>query len=339
MKTVITIDTGTTNTRVVLWQDYEPVSISKRPIGVRNTAISGNKKELQGAVRESIREVLSKQDGINKDDLVVIASGMITSNLGLVEIPHLKAPVGLSDLAEGMRQVLIPEVFDQPIWFIPGVKNDDQELTPESIVDMDVMRGEEVEAIGAMESLQISKPSLIILPGSHTKIIKTNAQKQIVGSITSMTGEILDLLTKKSVLADSVNEHFIDKIDRNCLILGAQTAEKNGLGRTTFTVRLLGMYTDYNRNQRANYLLGAVLANDLVALKKTCAFNVEADTPVIIIGKPGLRDALKILIEADTDLSEKVYTEEIQDLAGRGAIQIAKGRKIFELSGGKSHEN
>ncbi len=53
--------------------------------------------------------------------------------------------------------------FDQPIWFIPGVKNNDCDISPETIPNMDVVRGEEVEAIGAIKALGIDGPALIIL--------------------------------------------------------------------------------------------------------------------------------------------------------------------------------
>lgn len=335
MKTIITIDTGTTNTRVVLWQDGKPTAMAKQPVGVRDTAITGSKTKLKQAIKRCIDNVLAEQQITSTEDIVAIASGMITSNLGLVEIPHLTAPVGSSDLANGMQRVMIPEVFDQPIWFIPGVKNNDQDISPETIANMDVVRGEEVEAIGAIKALNIDGPALIILPGSHTKMMKIDEHGKIAGSITSMTGELLDLLTKESILADSVESQFVDELDRNSLVLGARTAKENGLGRTAFAVRLLGMYSDFTRNQRANFLLGAVLENDIHALVNTKAFPVDADEPILILGKPGLRDALKILIQADDNLTENVITKEVADLAGRGAIEIAEQRQIFELTGGK----
>ncbi|MDK2933835.1 MAG: 2-dehydro-3-deoxygalactonokinase, partial [Clostridiales bacterium] len=38
----ITIDTGTTNTRVTLWKNQEVIDKVSREVGVRNTAIDGN---------------------------------------------------------------------------------------------------------------------------------------------------------------------------------------------------------------------------------------------------------------------------------------------------------
>ena len=46
----ITIDTGTTNTRVYLFNEkYEAVASAKSEIGVRITAIDGNNNRLKGS--------------------------------------------------------------------------------------------------------------------------------------------------------------------------------------------------------------------------------------------------------------------------------------------------
>ena len=43
---IITIDTGTTNTRVCAWQDTRLLAEAARPVGVRDTAISGSTETL-----------------------------------------------------------------------------------------------------------------------------------------------------------------------------------------------------------------------------------------------------------------------------------------------------
>ncbi|MNP27857.1 hypothetical protein D3C76_1207880 [compost metagenome] len=53
---IITIDTGTTNTRVCAWQDQRLLAEAARPIGVRDTAISGSTATLMNGVREAVQE-------------------------------------------------------------------------------------------------------------------------------------------------------------------------------------------------------------------------------------------------------------------------------------------
>ena len=55
----ITIDTGTTNTRVFLFNEKNEVAASvKSEIGVRITAIDGNNNRLKAAIRGCLEDVL-----------------------------------------------------------------------------------------------------------------------------------------------------------------------------------------------------------------------------------------------------------------------------------------
>ena len=56
---VITVDSGTTNTRATLWKDDCPIYTASRPVGVRMTAIEGNNNALKQAVSQVIQEALS----------------------------------------------------------------------------------------------------------------------------------------------------------------------------------------------------------------------------------------------------------------------------------------
>ena len=168
---ILTIDTGTTNTRVtLLGGGYAKVCEAKREAGVRNTAIDGNNTQLKNAVRDCIDEVLIKS-GISYDNVkCILASGMITSNVGLVEIPHLTAPVGIENLVRATRAVELPDI-PLPIHFIPGVKNNQDKVDLKNFESMDIMRGEEVESVSLIERYYTGAPLLIVLPGSHNKFI------------------------------------------------------------------------------------------------------------------------------------------------------------------------
>jgi 2-keto-3-deoxy-galactonokinase len=107
-KYVITVDTGTTNTRCILWNEKrEKIAEKKSKVGVRNTAIDGNNGKLKAAVKECLDQLLADGKIGYGDVKGVIASGMITSNVGLVEIPHLVVPAGKEDLARATKPVLL----------------------------------------------------------------------------------------------------------------------------------------------------------------------------------------------------------------------------------------
>ncbi|RTK65402.1 hypothetical protein DRJ84_15205, partial [Enterococcus faecalis] len=90
---------------------------------------------------------------------------------------------------------------------------------------------------------------------------------RIVKSKTATTGEILSLLTKKSLIATDVHHRFYDELDESYLLSGFHSARSNGIGSAVFDVRILGQTHNASRNQRANYLLGAVLSSDIQLLE------------------------------------------------------------------------
>nr|WP_278287062.1 2-dehydro-3-deoxygalactonokinase [Clostridium sp. AM58-1XD] len=58
-----------------------------------------------------------------KDITKIISCGMITSNVGLVEVPHVTVPASTEGLAAGAKEILLEDGCSMLITFIPGVKN------------------------------------------------------------------------------------------------------------------------------------------------------------------------------------------------------------------------
>ena len=66
---------------------------------------------------------------------------MITSDMGLLEIPHVPAPASVGDLHDAMRTQTFPEIAPFPIHFIPGVRNFAGPVDLDNFGMMDMMRG------------------------------------------------------------------------------------------------------------------------------------------------------------------------------------------------------
>src|SRR6218665_1249243 len=323
---ILTIDAGTTNPRSTLWRNGIPSCQAERPVGVRDTAVTGDKSALQNGVRESIAEVLQQggggggaprpvlpPDGVRESiaevlqqarigiaDLgLLLASGMITSNVGLFELAHLPAPAGLKELAAGMQQALLPQVCARPIWFVPGVRNPVADVGLHDCEAMDMMRGEEAETMGLIERLKIAAPALIVLPGSHTKFVLLDAQQRIAKCVTTLSGAQLQWSTHHTILAAFLRPGFPDRIEPEMLFAGARSARSLGLGRACLMVRTLGQFTRHDRNARANFLLGAVLGADLLTLEHSSALRLRPETRCIVAGKPTLRQAYSLLLAND----------------------------------------
>jgi 2-dehydro-3-deoxygalactonokinase len=326
----ITLDTGTTNTRAVLWhRDGTPVCMERCGAGVRDTAADGTNTRLMQNVRQCLECLLEKGGQTYRDVEGVFASGMLTSNVGIVEVPHLAAPVSARDFAEHLSRWDLDEICPVPIYFIRGVKNQTGEN--QDLEDMDIMRGEETETLALLEEYPIHQPYVFILPGSHSKFVFVNEQRQITGCLTSLTGELLENITLHTILADSVERRFASKesYQRDAALAGYRAAGEHGTGRALFSARILKMFgseEQRNGDWTANYLLGVVLENDVRAIQGTRLLE-NADKAVgIVAGKEpflsGLTDILR-----EEGLFREVIKREAEDtvpISARGAFLVAK---------------
>ena len=328
----LTIDCGTTNTRATLWVDGHARGSAACELGVKNTAMSGSREPLIAAVKQVIDDTLRQAQLRMEDISLLLASGMISSSLGLLEIPHLPNPVGVQDLAQGMVRAVMYSVCLKPIWFIPGVRNAGDVTSISDGEKIDMMRGEETEAMGLIERLSLRSPTTLILPGSHTKFVNIDAQQRIIGSVTTLAGELLQVLTQHTILADAIEGKFSSHIHPEILLAGAQMCRSVGLSRACFAVRSMQQFLHYEVNDLANFLLGIVVAEDLIALKHSQAIVARSDASVVVAGKPILREALRILVAADTFFEGEliVASDPVQaNLAGFGALCIAKARGLY----------
>ena len=324
---VVTVDCGTTNTRVRVWRNNTVVAQACEPVGVRDTARTGSHATLAAGVRHALTQAMAQAGNDLTGDCLIVASGMITSDAGLCPLPHLCAPVSLADLAQATVVQDMPYITPHPVWFIPGVKNALADISADNIGMMDVMRGEEVETFGLLALHSISGPAVIILPGSHTKFVRIDCEQRITACATSMTAELLDLLTRQSLLAASLESRFTRSPDTGYLLKGAQASRESGFARACFSVRLLDLFTDATHDQKAGWLLGATLSTDIQTLKNSPALAMTPDTRLVICGKPPLAQALATLIDADPffTVAPLLIAEDAQTpLSGVGAMAVLR---------------
>jgi 2-dehydro-3-deoxygalactonokinase len=333
---IVTIDSGTTNTRVRVWQDNALAADVSEPVGMRDTAVTGNRAALIAAIKKALAQALMLAGSQTSDRCVIVASGMITAEAGLFPLPHLSTPVSLEQLARSAVAHRIPEISFQPIWFIPGVKN---AVTPVNIGNldaMDVMRGEEVETFGLLAQNPVAGPALIVLPGSHTKFVVVDKHQQIASCATTMAGELLDVLTHHTLLANSLDGQFVTVLDGEYLLKGAASCSRVGFARSCFSVRLLDLFLNASHDQKASYLLGATLCSDIQALKNSQALAMTPDMPVVISGKAILQEALAMLISTDpffTGGVVRVDEDPERPLSGIGALAVME--KILSFAAGQ----
>ncbi len=263
VRLAVALDGGTTNTRARLLKGGEVVRTARRSVGVRDRVLGENPASLADAVRQVIAEVL---DGEPHPPDLVVAAGMLTADVGLLPVPHAPAPAGIEELASAAVEKRLPEVYDRPILFIPGVKTPPA-AGPDGWTRADVMRGEECETIGAMIELASGEPSQYFWPGSHSKYVNVDESDRIRFSVTTLAGELTAALAGHTLLAASLPSTLPDDPDLDAVRLGMSCCKSYGLGRVAFQVRLgqlLG--TLPTPDVRAAFLIGAVIGNDLETL-------------------------------------------------------------------------
>ncbi|SDK02305.1 2-dehydro-3-deoxygalactonokinase [Sediminibacillus albus] len=290
----IFIDSGTTNSRIRLLneQEMEIQKTVKISVGVKNTAIEGNNHKLKAKLAEGVEQVLNLQGVEPSQVKYIAASGMITSGLGLHEVPHVQAPVQIADFVSHAEVVKTADFLSIPVVYIPGMKNDvtEENCADETTVDSyDVMRGEEVETFGLLNQLEQTGRGLMVLPGSHTKYV--DVEEGTLRSCTStLGGELIQAANQQTILSSSLSDQLIEQVDPAKLQAGYRAAEKNGLTRSLYHIRLFDLFSEWSRNERANYFVGAVLHEDLEALRRITKLGAEPDW-VIVGGSNPLRQA------------------------------------------------
>lgn len=120
-------------------------------------------------------------------DLPMLMGGMIGSDRGWRAVPYVPCPADVPSIAAGIQWI------DPRTGIVPGVAQERRDAP-------DVMRGEEVQIIGALALGRLPRDALVCLPGTHAKWVRL-VNGRIVGFATWMTGEFYALIRDHSILA------------------------------------------------------------------------------------------------------------------------------------------
>ena len=284
MNTYITIDGGTSSTRVNFLKNGEILDTVKLDIGAR--ACIGNRKEYECKMKSAIDEIIlrNKASGVER----ILASGMITSEFGLCNLPHINAPAGINELHKAMYQTVINEISDIPFVFMRGVKLDGKDID-----DCDMMRGEETELIGIMQEKYGA--CIYVLPGSHSKIIKTDRHGRIISFSTTLTGEMIASLSQGTILKDAVDLSITKKILGEYLMKGYDYTVSAGINKALFKVRILKNIFNCSNEEVYSFFMGIVLCQEILNIVKE-----DAET-VVLGGKEQIKKAMALILKEKTN--------------------------------------
>jgi 2-dehydro-3-deoxygalactonokinase len=260
---------------------------------------------LRAALRDLMLEISTDPEGKQAQPFFVAAAGMITSSLGLVEVPHIDAPAGIDELKANLRCFEFPEITSLPVVFVPGLRTGPLAVDLDSIEGADLMRGEETICIGLMESGLAPKPCTILNLGSHWKAISIDKHGKITASLTTLSGEMIHTTQTQTILASAVPHTRPEDLAAHWLQAGMREQRRSGLARAMFCVRLLEQGGRSTREERLAFLAGAFLASDFDALIERKILS----SPVVITGGGAIAEAWRKTL-ADSSIESVVISAE-----------------------------
>ena len=320
---ILAIDSGTTRTRVWLMPSGgDPVEAASGIAGARDRAHRRDRAWLLAMVRKLTGQALATAGADWGDVEAAIGFGMITSELGLVEVPHLVAPVGREALAAAITD-WDGGLGPVPLLLVPGVRT-----PPELVPGADVMRGEETEIAGVLARELIAPPFLYVSPGSHSKFAWVDEQGRIAWSLTTLSGELLWALHRETILAGLVDPAAPD-LDPVRVEEGARIAESGGLTRTLFAARVANVLLDLSPAECSSLLHGAVAGDDLRALEATLPAG-ERRVAIALSGRGLLRQCYRLLLERRGWTSDVQLIDEPLGPIGARALYEARRARAGE---------
>lgn len=252
----ITADWGTTNRRAYsIDSGGNCIAEFEDEKGILSVPKGG----FEGAVAE-IRERLG--------DKPLLLAGMVGSNRGWIEAPYVPAPAAIEDLVGALAW---PEAGRTAI--VPGVSFVDPD-------EADVMRGEEVQLLGALAAGSVGRDALVCHPGTHNKWARLESGR-ISRFITVMTGELFSLLKSNGILADLLSG---DVSEGEAFERGVRRGlTGNGLTAELFKIRARVLLGEAEAEDAASYGSGLLIGADV-----RTGLGEGDDAEVVVMGRPEL---------------------------------------------------
>jgi 2-dehydro-3-deoxygalactonokinase len=234
-------------------------------------------------------------------DHPLLLAGMVGSNRGWKEAPYVPCPAGIDDLAKalvwaGDREAIVPGVS-----YIGNSR-------------ADVMRGEEVQLLGAVASGKVDPMGMVCHPGTHNKWV-TLRHGKIDEFRTVMTGEIYNLLKEHSILSDLLQ----GKVEPNGVFkeAAAHAIVNEALPAELFSVRARVLLGQAKKEDAAAYTSGLMIGTDV-----RIGLSLPTAAQITVIGRPELT---KLYAAAIGQAQRDAVEIDGEECFLAGIHEIAKG--------------
>jgi len=293
----ITLDWGTTNLRAFLLDAHGAVLAKReKPWGI----LCLPARVEEGGFDQALEGIAGDWMAAHPES-VLIASGMVGSAQGWQEAPYVRCPAGAADLA--LRMTRIATASGRDLMIVPGILFDQHDALP------DVIRGEETQVIGALQSTRLRADGdgggevddvCFVLPGTHSKWILVK-DSRIVQFATYMTGELFANLKQHSILgrlmtppveaAVAVDPEAPESVAAAAYLQALALARASGPGdlmRHLFTVRSMNLAGRLPVEALSDYLSGLLIGHELASATAWLAREAAGHPKIVLIGEPSL---------------------------------------------------
>jgi 2-dehydro-3-deoxygalactonokinase len=227
-------------------------------------------------------------------------AGMIGSNRGLRDVGYELLPRTLVELASGAAEVEVATPLATRVAIRRGLALADRDAGA-----FDVMRGEEVQLLGAF---RLRRARLYVFPGTHSKWVPVEDAAdgaRVRTFSTMMTGELHGWLVGGSSICAGVpreppwsDDAFLRGVDR-------AVACGDGLVEETFRTRARWLLGDLAPAAAPSYLSGLLVGHELVTMTR----RYRPEGPLVLVGAERLA-ALYAAAAARLSMPVALVTDE-----------------------------
>lgn len=231
---------------------------------------------------------LEKQVGRSLQGIPLFVSGMASSSIGLKELPYKQVPFSLENDPLVVEKVSLKKVQNNNEFPAVNKLAHENELPGNSVMftDLflisgicsgnDVIRGEETLLVGSYGENN-NDTSIYIFPGTHSKHVYVK-KGFIKGFKTFMTGEMFNLLSEQSILADSLEKNKF--MNTNEFQKGVREGVSSNFLNAIFHVRTNQVFKNNSLAENYHYLSGLLIGYELSGL-----LNSEIQHIILVSGE------------------------------------------------------
>ena len=217
-------------------------------------------------------------------NLPLVLTGMASSSIGLKELDYANFPFHQNGLNLKRERLVLENGLE--VLLISGVKS-----------ATGMMRGEEIQAVGLGEALISYEQGVLLLPGTHSKHL--HFQDSYFTDLNNfMTGELFEVLSKKSILSNSVEAGTWTISNQKAFKKGLALGFEQKMSASLLQIRANDVIHHTDKTDNFYLLSGLIIGDEIFYLK-------NEKSPIFLAASSSLLKLYKIALKTllpDADL-------------------------------------